>query len=212
MKTLNVGIFIYHDVEVLDFAGPFEVFNAANSVARNKLFNVYLVAETEKVIFANGNFKVLPDYDFAEMPDADILLIPGGPGRKLQMHQVPVLNWIKHEANQTSLLLSVCTGAFILGNAGLLNHSVATTHHDTYQEFEQTFPEIRLIRDVKYTDHGKVITSGGITAGIDMCIRVIERIHGTSLAHDVAKKMEYAMDWQAPASTTEVVMAHDQLH
>ena len=208
MKTLNVGIFIYHDVEVLDFAGPFEVFNVANSVSQAKLFNVYLVAETEKVIFANGNFKVLPDYDFAEMPDADILLIPGGPGRKQQMHQVPVLNWIKHEANQASLLLSVCTGAFILGNAGLLNHSGATTHYDSYQEFEEAFPKIRLIRDVKYADQGKVITSGGITAGIDMCIRVIERIHGTSLARDVARRMEYEMDWQVPASAMDVADTH----
>lgn len=193
MKPLNVAIFIFNDAEVLDFAGPFEVFNVANTVAEQQLFNVFLVAESEQIIFAKNNFRVLPDYDFTEVPEADILIVPGGNGRKIQMHHVPVLNWIKHEAGKASMVLSVCTGSFILGNAGLLNNLAATTHHGSYDEFEKEFPTTQLIRGVKYVDNGKVITAGGISAGIDMSIMVVGKIHGNEMAQKVAERMEYSM-------------------
>lgn len=191
MKPQNVAIFIFNDAEVLDFAGPFEVFNVANTVAEKELFNVYLVAESEQIVFARNNFRVVPDYDFTEMPEADILIIPGGIGRKIQMHHVPVLNWVKHEAGRASLVLSVCTGSFILGNAGLLNNLSATTHHGSYDEFEKEFSKTKLIREVKYVDNGKVITAGGISAGIDMSIMVVGKIHGSELAQKIAERMEY---------------------
>ena len=193
MRPHNAAIFIFNDAEVLDFAGPFEVFNVANTVAEQQLFNVFLVAESEQIIFAKNNFRVLPDYDFTEVPEADILIIPGGSGRKIQMHHVPALNWIKHEAERASLVLSVCTGSFILGNAGLLNNLAATTHHGSYDEFEKEFPATQLIRGVKYVDNGKVITAGGISAGIDMSIMVVGKIHGNELAQKVAERMEYSL-------------------
>ncbi|MGB3075977.1 MAG: DJ-1/PfpI family protein [Chitinophagales bacterium] len=191
MKPQRVAIFVFNDAEVLDFTGPFEVFNLANTVAEKQLFEVFLVAETDQIIFARNNFRVIPDYDFSEMPEPDILVIPGGIGRKVQMHQVPVLNWVKQEAGRASMVLSVCTGAFILGNAGLLHHLMATTHHGSYDEFENEFPATRLIRNVKYVDNGKVITSGGIAAGIDMCLMVIGKLFGSELQHKVAHRMEY---------------------
>ncbi|MEO6166011.1 MAG: DJ-1/PfpI family protein [Chitinophagales bacterium] len=193
MKPQNVAIFIFNDAEVLDFTGPFEVFNIANTVAEKQLFNVFLVAASEQMIYAKNNFKVLPDYNFTEMPEADILIIPGGSGSKVQMHLVPVLNWVKHEAGRASLVLSVCTGSFILGNAGLLNNLAATTHHGSYDEFEKEFSTTKLIRGVKYVENEKVITAGGISAGIDMSIMVVGKIHGNTLAQQVAERMEYTM-------------------
>ena len=193
MKPLNVAIFIFNDAEVLDFAGPFEVFNVANTVAGKQLFNVYLVAESEQVQFARNNFRILPDYNFAEGPPSDILVIPGGNGRKIQMHQVPVLNWVKHEALKASLVLSVCTGSFISGYAGRLDGLSATTHNDSYEEFEKTFPKTKLVREVKYIDNGKIITAAGISAGIDMSVMVVGKIHGIELAKEVARHMEYTL-------------------
>lgn len=190
----NVAIFVYNDAEVLDFAGPFEVFNVANTVAEKQLFNVFLVAESVEVVYARNRFRVVPDYNIAEMPRPDILLIPGGIGRKIQMHHVPVLNWVKHEASEVEFMLSVCTGSFILGNSGLLNELSATTHHASYAEFEETFPKTRLIRNVKYVENGSVITSGGITAGIDMCLFVIAKLHGDPLMQAVAHHMEYTIN------------------
>ena len=192
MKALKVAIFIYNDAEVLDFAGPFEVFNLANTVAGKQLLEVYLVAETDQMVFARNNFRVVPDYDFSEMPEPDILVIPGGIGRKTQMHQVPVLNWLKHEAERASFVLSVCTGAFIVGNAGLLHHLPATTHHQSYDEFENEFPQTQLVRNVKYVDAGTVITAGGITAGIDMCLMMTGKLFGSELEQKVAERLEYA--------------------
>lgn len=191
MKPQRVAIYIYDQAEVLDFAGPFEVFNQANAMAGKSLFEVYLVAESDQTVFAANNFRVLPDYDFAEMPEPDILLIPGGKGRMTQMHQVPVLSWVKHEAARASLVLGVCTGSFILGNAGLLMGKAATTHHNAYDEFEKEFPETQLVRHVKYVDAGKIITSGGIAAGIDMCLMVVGKLFGRELEEKVAVNMEY---------------------
>ncbi|MBX7107733.1 MAG: DJ-1/PfpI family protein [Chitinophagales bacterium] len=192
MKALKVAIFIYNDAEVLDFAGPFEVFNLANTVAGKQLFDVFLVAETDQMVFAKNNFRVVPDYDFAEMPEPDILVIPGGIGRKMQMHEIPVLNWVKHEASRASYVLSVCTGAFILGNAGLLNHLPATTHHQSFDEFENEFPQTQLLRNIRYVDTGKVITSAGISAGIDMCLMLTGKLFGIELEQGVAARMEFA--------------------
>ena len=203
MKPLNVAIFIFNDAEVLDFAGPFEVFNVANTVAGKQLFNVYLVAESGQIQFARNNFRVVPDFNFAECPPSDVLLIPGGNGRKVQMHLVPVLNWVKHEASKAELVLSVCTGSFILGNAGLLNGLSATTHHECYDEFEKEFPKTKLLREVKYIDNGKVITAAGISAGIDMSIMVVGKIHGVELAREVAKHMEYTLHLNDSEIATE---------
>ncbi len=208
MRTLNVAIFIYNDAEVLDFAGPFEVFNVANTVSGRQLFNVYLVAESEQIQFARNNFRVLPDFDFTNNPQADVLVIPGGNGRKVQMHLVPVLNWVKHEATNAMAVASVCTGAFLLGNAGLLNGLSATTHHESYNEFEAAFPKTKLIRNVRYVDNGKVSTAAGISAGIDMSIMLVGKIHGHALALAVAKQMEYTMQWNENDALNEGKYGH----
>jgi transcriptional regulator GlxA family with amidase domain len=194
MTTRNIGIFIFPEAEVLDFAGPYEVFNVANTVSGENLFHVFLVAETKEIVYARNNFKVVPDEIFSDELNMDLMLIPGGIGRKVQMNNPKVLEWVKKHSLKSELVLSVCTGSFILGNAGLLKNLSATTHHGSYDEFEKLFPDTKLIRQVKYVDNGTIITAGGISAGIDMSLMVVGKLHGEQLAKNVARRMEY--DWQ----------------
>lgn len=195
MKTRNAAILIFEDVEVLDFAGPFEAFNVANEVtnakAGERLFNVYTVAETNGIVSARNGLKITPDYTIENCPKTDILIIPGGNGRKIQMHNKVITDWVKMMYDKVEALLTVCTGVFIAGHAGVLNVKKATTHHGSYAEFEKTFPDIELVRLVKYVDSGKIITSGGISAGINMSLHVIDKLIGNDHGKKTAEEMEY---------------------
>jgi transcriptional regulator GlxA family with amidase domain len=191
MKTRNVAILIFENAEVLDFSGPFEAFNVANEVAEELLFHVYTVAETEEVVSARNGFKIIPDYSIENCPDMDILIISGGNGRKIQMRNKVITDWVKMMYDKVELLLTVCTGVFIAGHAGVLNVTKATTHHLSYDEFKETFPEIELVEDVKYVDNGKIITSGGISAGINMSLHVIDKLIGNNHGAKTADEMEY---------------------
>lgn len=192
MNVKNTTILLYKDVEVLDFAGPFEVFNTANSAYGEKLFNVYTVAEHKDILEARNGLKVLPDYSIAMCPQPDILVIPGGDGRKVQMNNEVILNWLKDNYKKAELILSVCTGAFILGKAGLLDGLSAATHHLSHSEFEKTFPNVNLIKERKYVDNGNIITSGGISAGIDMALYVVGKLAGEDTLNKTAHYMEFA--------------------
>jgi transcriptional regulator GlxA family with amidase domain len=191
MRPKNTAILIFKDAEVLDFAGPFEVFNAANEASGKQLFNVFLAAEYQEIIEVKNGLRVIPDYTIESSPDPEIIIIPGGEGRKVQMYNENILNWIKKKYSQLELLLSVCTGAFILGKTGLLDNIKATTHHASYDEFAETFPQTELVRNVKYVDNGKIITSGGISAGINMSLYVVGQIAGKDIAGKTAELMEY---------------------
>jgi transcriptional regulator GlxA family with amidase domain len=191
MRTKNTAILIFKDAEVLDFTGPFEVFNAANEASDKKLFDVSLTAEYKEIVEVRNGLRVIPDHTIDSLVEPDIIIIPGGEGRKMQMYNENILNWIKKKYSQLELLLSVCTGAFILGKTGLLDNIKATTHHASYDEFAETFPQTELIRNVKYVDNGKIITSGGISAGINMSLYVVGRIAGKDIADKTAEILEY---------------------
>ncbi len=191
MKSRNVAILIFNDVEVLDFAGPYEVFNVANEVYGEKNFNVYTVAENENIISAKNHFRVIPDYTINNHPKTDILIIPGGEGRKVQMLNNVITTWVKEMAGKVELLLTVCTGAFIAGHAGVFDVKKATTHHGSYDEFEKSFPDIELVKNVKYVDSGKIITAGGISAGINMSLYVVDKLIGNNFGMKTAERMEY---------------------
>lgn len=191
MKTRNVAIFIFNDAEVLDFAGPFEVFNVANEVLAQKAFNVYTVSETGDNVRAKNGFEVKPNFSFSNFPRPDIVIIPGGEGRKIQMNEETVLEWVKSLAPLAQHVASVCTGAFILGNAGLLKGLKATTHHASYDEFEIAFRDTKLIKNVKYVDNGKIITAGGISAGINMSLYLVDKLLGKDMGKRTAEYMEY---------------------
>ena len=188
----NVAIFIFDDVEVLDFAGPFEVFNVTGEVIKPAPFNTYTVALTEEPIKARGKLSINPQYSIDNCPTPDIILLPGGDGRRRLMKDERVLNWIAKHVGNLEKLLSVCTGAFYIAHSELLNGLSATTHHGAFPEFKETFPDIALIEDKRYVEHGKIITAGGISAGIDMSLYVVEQLLGKE---KLALTLE-AMEWQ----------------
>ena len=192
----NVAVFIFDDVEVLDFAGPFEVFNVTGEVIEPAPFNTYTVALTEKPIKARGKLSINPHYSINNCPDPDIILLPGGYADHL-MYDERLLNWIKRHADNLEKLLSVCTGAFYIANTGLLNGLSATTHHGAFPEFRTTFPDVMLIEDKRYVENGKIITAGGISAGIDMSLYVVEQLLGKEKLALTLKEME----WQWHSST-----------
>ncbi|WP_284037131.1 DJ-1/PfpI family protein [Neobacillus sp. 114] len=191
-KQWRVGIFLFNDVEVLDFAGPFEVFSVAALENGQKPFVVETVSEKGTMIYARNGLKVQPDFSFDTMPKFDILVIPGGPGaREREINNDKVITWIESQMKNVQLMTSVCTGALLLAKAGLLKDKMATTHWASYERLEKGFPEVEVQRDVKFVDEGNVITSGGISAGINMTFHIVKRLVGPQVAQGTAKRMEY---------------------
>lgn len=204
----NIAIFVFNDVEVLDFAGPFEVFSITGRRDGSNPFNVYLVAENPGAIAARNQFSVNPPYSFANCPDPDILLIPGGGGytadgkpfgTRREMDNLAVRDWVQRQAEQVELLLSVCTGALILAKAGLLEGRRATTHHQAIDSLRQLAPNTEVTLD-RIVDNGDLILSGGISAGIDMSLYVVAKLLGREVAIETATYMEY--DWRELSSTS----------
>ncbi|MEC1259505.1 DJ-1/PfpI family protein [Bacillus swezeyi] len=193
-KKWNVGLLLFDEVEVLDFAGPFEVFSvtAGADGGGDRPFDVKTVSETGRQVAARNGLTVIPDYSIDNAPRFDILIIPGGSGvRNHEIHNERLISWIKKEAASVELLLSVCTGALLLAEAGLLNGKSATTHWASYDRLEQEYPEVHVIRDVKFVDEGNIVTSGGISAGINMSFHIVKRLLGEKTAWQTAKRMEY---------------------
>jgi transcriptional regulator GlxA family with amidase domain len=188
----HVAIVIFDDVEVLDFCGPFEVFGVCGRRSGITPFEVHTVAERRPVI-ARNKLNVNPTYLFADAdaPKPDIVVVPGGYGTRREMHNPVVLDWVLKAQRDAELLLSVCTGALILGAAGLLDGLEATTHYGAYDELRKAAPSCIVRTDQRYVDSGAVVTSAGVSAGIDMALHVVERLHGTDVAQETARYMEY---------------------
>ena len=187
---MNIGIYIYDDAEVLDFSGPFEVFSTASRLSVDKPFSVFLVAETSEVVTARAGFKVLPDYSFADKPAIDVLIVVGGDhSREILKPQVTA--WITQQAKQSSLVASVCTGAFLLAQAQVINNHQVTTHWQDSDDLQQSFPDLDVIKGVRWVEQGNIVTSGGISAGIDMSLHLVSRLHSDALAQRTAKQMEF---------------------
>ncbi len=191
----NLAIMIFDDVEVLDFCGPFEVFSVSNYFSSGA-FNVYLIAPEERTIVARNGLKVIPDHDLEGAPEPDVLLIPGGWGTRSLIHNADVVAYIRRQAGRVERLLSVCTGAYLLAKADLLDGLEATTHHGSFEMLAELAPTATLVRDVKYVDNGQIILSGGISAGINMSLYVVSRLLGEEVARKTAAYMEY--DWEVP--------------
>lgn len=198
--TRNVAIFLFDEVEVLDFAGPYEVFSVTGlRTLAEKPFHVYTVAEKSPVKARNG-LTVLPDYLLDNCPKPDILLIPGGGGfsaegvpfgSRREMYNSVVLEWVKKQASGVELVLSVCTGALILGNAGLLEGLKATTHFKALDGLRAISPGIEVVDGVRYVDNGRVILSAGVSAGIDMSYYVVSKLLGKETADEAARYAQY---------------------
>ncbi|MFM2003996.1 MAG: Isonitrile hydratase [Planctomycetota bacterium] len=191
----NVAILIFDAVEVLDFAGPFEIFSVAGGRDTAPApFNTYTVAQAAGPITARNGLVVTPHHPIHACPPPDIVLIPGGFGARDAMKNPVLLDWVTRTHASSELTLSVCTGSLILGAAGLLDGLNSTTHHGAYELLESVAPKTSVIRGVRFVDNGKVVTSAGVQAGMDMALHVVARLLGLAAAKETARYIEY--DWR----------------
>jgi transcriptional regulator GlxA family with amidase domain len=196
MVRKRVGILVFADVEVLDFCGPFEVFSVTRLDESRRReepspFEVVLVAETSEPVVATGGLRVIPDYDLASCPRLELLVVPGGWGTRKLVQNDRVIAWVRDRAGEVELAASVCTGSFVYGQAGLLDGRRATTHWQSLDRMEQTFPAIQVVRDEHVVEDESILTSAGISAGIDLALRIVARFHGEAIARATARYMEY---------------------
>jgi transcriptional regulator GlxA family with amidase domain len=197
MTRRKVGILVFHEVDVLDFCGPFEVFSVTRLDEDLRLkepspYEVTLVAEKKEPVVATGGLKVLPDHRLEDCPPLEVLVVPGGWGTRREMNNDRLIAWVAERGHQVTTLTSVCTGSLLLGKAGLLDGKRATTHWRILEEMRKLFPAVNVIEDQHVVEEGNVITSAGISAGIDMALRVVSRHYGEAVARATARFMEYA--------------------
>ncbi len=200
-RSRTVGILIFDDVEVLDFCGPFEVFAMARPAGEHSdaapLFTAITIAEALRTVTCRGGLLVQPNATIADHPTLDLLVVPGGQGTRRERHNERVLDWIAAQDQSTELTTSVCTGAFLLAERGLLNGRRATTHWGSVDWMRSEYPAVTMLGDQRVVDEGRIITSAGVSAGIDMSLHVVERLHGLETAAWTARRMEY--DWRPTA-------------
>lgn len=199
-RTRNVAILIFDDVEVLDFCGPFEVFSVVGKRQDLNPFEVYTVAERKAPVEARNRLSLNPRYGFDDCPPPDILIVPGGFGTRREIHNINLVSWIRRHAERAELLLSVCTGALLLAQAGLLDGMVATTHHGAFDLLRQMAPETRVVEDQRIVDNGSIVLSAGISAGLDMSFHVVAKLLGLEQAVETAQYMEYAWRPDVPVA------------
>ena len=196
MTRKRVGILVFPDVEVLDFCGPFEVFSVTrlHEAARREEpspFEVLLVAETPEPVKATGGLRVIPDVPIAQCPALDVLVVPGGWGTRREIDNARLVAWIGERGKTVETLTSVCTGSMLLGKAGLLEGRHATTHWRSLPWMRESFPAVTVEEKLHVVEDGNVLTSAGISAGIDMALRVVVRYFGDDVARATARHMEY---------------------
>jgi transcriptional regulator GlxA family with amidase domain len=193
--TYFVAIYVFPHVEVLDFAGPFEVFTTASRVSLRQNpsdplpFTVCTVAKSHSPVTARAGLRILPDHGFDTCPQPDLVLIPGGVV-DAEMADAEVLQWIRNCSQTATITASVCTGAFLLAKAGLLEGKSATTHWEDIPDLRAQFPRLAVKEDVRWIDSGKVVTSAGIAAGLDMSLHLVSRLTSRSLATLTARQLD----------------------
>lgn len=181
-KKLTVAFYLQNGVEVLDFAGPMEVFSYAQ-------FKIFTVSKTKEPIISQGILKIIPDYSIEDAPPADIIAFFGGNAGSAS-NDPKVIGWLKRQPTP-DYYFSVCTGAFILGKADILNNLTVTTFHESIANLQKAVPSAKVLSNVRFVDNGKVITTAGISAGIDGALHLVAKIRGQEAARNVATYMEY---------------------
>ena len=200
--THRLGIYLFDDVEVLDFAGPFEVFSTASRMKARLQpeadipFEVFTIADTLRPVKARGGLMIQPRFDIQNHPPIDILIVPGGVVTA-ELKRDPIIDWIKQTSGRSELTASVCTGAFLLAKAGLLQGKTVTTHWEDVDDLRAMFTGFTVQTEKRWVDEGSIITSAGISAGLDMSLHIVERIEGQELALKTARQMDY--DWHCTA-------------
>jgi transcriptional regulator GlxA family with amidase domain len=203
--TIPVAFVITDDAVTIDFAGPWEVFkdvflkDRGKTLAEQAAFRLYTVSDSREPVKTSGGMRIVPDYTFDDAPRPAIVVVPAQSGRSPKM-----LEWIRKMTTQSDVVMSVCTGAYVLGDAGVLKGKKATTHHLYYDEFQQTFPDVLLQKGKRFVQSDSVIfTAGGLSSGIDLALHVVELYFGPSSAEETAKILEYkGTDWKGDGSTS----------
>ena len=198
MDKINAGIFIFDGVEVLDFAGPFEVFSRtrlrpgteSRRSEDSAPFEVFTIAATREPVNATGGLRVVPHHDFASAPRVDLLVIPGGFGTRPLLEDKATLDWIRRTAASARTVTSVCTGSLLLARAGLLAGRRATTHWGALDLLAGIDPTVTVDREARVVTDG-IVSSAGVAAGIDMAFEVVEQICGRAVADETAHYIEY---------------------
>ena len=196
MTRWLTGILVFPDVEVLDFCGPFEVLSTTRLTEPRKRedespFDVRLVAEAGCPLRATGGLRVIPDHTFADAPQFDLLVVPGGWGTREEINNPRLIEWVRRQAAGAKLVASVCTGSFLSTKAGLLAGRRATTHWKSLDRMRDAFPDVTVDCHSHVVEDGTIFTSAGISAGIDLALRVVARVCGESVARGTAAHMEY---------------------
>ena len=180
-----VAFVISKDAEVMDFAGPWEVFQSV-WVKDKPFFSLYTVAQTKVPVAVGGGMKILPDYTFKTAPAPKLIVIPAQGGQTLEM-----IEWIRRASKTTDITMSVCNGSFILAKTGLLNGKSAAAHHGGYFALAASYPEVHVKRGARWVDEGRIMSAGGISSGIDLALHVVEKYCGRRQAEDAVNAMEY---------------------
>jgi transcriptional regulator GlxA family with amidase domain len=192
----KVGMLIFPNIELLDFCGPYEVFSTFHFDENKKTlepspFEIYLIAENGGMIKTRAGVQVAAEYTLDNHPPFDILVVPGGWGTRAEINNEKIINWIKKVAQNVELITAVCTGSMLLGKAGLLKGKHATTHWNSLPWMKEELPDT-LVEDAYHiVEDGNVITSAGISAGIDMALKVVQKYYGDDVARSTARYMEY---------------------
>jgi len=200
-KDIPVAFVVSDNAVVIDFAGPWEIFGAAMPAGATEMpFKLYMVAETSKPVEAGGGMRLVPHYTFGNAPAPKIIVIPAQNDPSDGM-----IEWIRHASQTAELTMSICTGAFVLAKTGLLSGKKATTHHGACFDLAHQYPDIHVVRGVRYVDEGnKIATSGGLSCGIDLALHVVDRYFGQKTASDTAFNEEYqSKGWLHPEQSSE---------
>ena len=184
--SIPVAFLVSDGAVVIDFCGPWEVFQDVSVPGRDEPFHLYTVAETLRPIRTSGGMQVVPEHTFETAPLPKVLVIPAQGGQS-----EATLQWIRKVAAQADVTMSVCTGAFLLAQTGLLSGKAATTHHTGYRGLARQYPDIRVQRGARFVEEGNLATAGGLSSGIDLALRVVERYFGREIAAATADQMEY---------------------
>jgi uncharacterized protein (DUF952 family)/putative intracellular protease/amidase len=192
-QSRRVALFVFEEVEVLDFAGPIEVFSMALSPAGQRLFHVTTFSHDGQPLGARNGLHLLPNVARAHLSQHEILIIPGGPNAAIEreLQNAEFIAWLGEQIGRVELLLSVCTGAWMLAKAGVLHDLQATTYHTDYDRLRELDPSVVTCEGQRWADNGKVVTSAGVSAGIDMALYTVQKLFGADIANATARRMEY---------------------
>lgn len=187
--NIPVAVLISEDLNVIDFSGPWGVFESVRLLdeggSLHTPFRLFTVSDKDKMVASDSGLKLMPDYTFGNVPDVKVVVIPAQKGSDTMRE------WLRKVAGSADVTMSVCTGAFHLAKAGLLSGKAATTHHEFYDRLQQEYPDIEVRRGIRFVEGEKISTAGGLTSGTDLALRVVERYFGREVAQTTAAYMEY---------------------